>query len=291
MTDQTPDPWEGVPLAIRREVFECATSNGRISPEYLGGLYRRGAQARTVVDHDGEVLTQAAVDRLLLERAQHQQEIDNARAEYKSALQAQRAVATHLACWRCGTAACQPNERCDSHMSWTDRLQTEVEHHKAWRKRADEAEATVAQRDETIRQQAEQIAELEQRIETAAGWEARYQTEIHRQAYAIHEQAEQIARLSAQVERKDACQCGDDEVCAMRQEITALRAERDAAIAENIRLTNSEIEALSARCATLTEALTRLRDCDWTIGRGDRMDAVRDIARAALQSTRPQEQP
>lgn len=32
----------------------------------------------------------------------------------------------------------------------------------------------------------------------------------------------------------------------------------------------------------LSEALTRLRDCDWTISLPDRMDAVRDIARAAL---------
>lgn len=51
------------------------------------------------------------------------------------------AARARLTCWRCGTAAYQPNERCDSHMSWTDRLQTEVEHHNAWRKRADEAEA------------------------------------------------------------------------------------------------------------------------------------------------------
>jgi adenine-specific DNA methylase len=64
------------------------------------------------------------------EAAQHQQEKDTLRT-----------MATRLTCWRCGTAAYQPNERCDSHMSWTDRLQTEVEHHNAWRKRADEAEA------------------------------------------------------------------------------------------------------------------------------------------------------
>jgi hypothetical protein len=30
-------------------------------------------------------------------------------------------------------------------------------------------------------------------------------------------------------------------------------------------------------------ALERLRDCDWTISLPDRMDAVRDIARAALE--------
>lgn len=40
-----------------------------------------------------------------------------------------RRVAVALTCWRCGTAAYQPNDRCDSHISWEDRLQTEIEHH------------------------------------------------------------------------------------------------------------------------------------------------------------------
>ena len=35
----------------------------------------------------------------------------------------------------------------------------------------------------------------------------------------------------------------------------------------------------------LRAALIRLRDCDWTIGRGDRMDPVREIAREALEET------
>jgi len=54
-----------VPLAIRHEAQRCAVQNGRIDPEYLIGLWRRGAEFRTVVDHNGEILTQAAVDRLL----------------------------------------------------------------------------------------------------------------------------------------------------------------------------------------------------------------------------------
>lgn len=33
----------------------------------------------------------------------------------------------------------------------------------------------------------------------------------------------------------------------------------------------------------LRKALIRLRDCDWVISLPDRMDAVRDIARAALE--------
>lgn len=43
-----------------------------------------------------------------------------------------------------------------------------------------------------------------------------------------------------------------------------------------------ETSLLRAERDRLKAALERLRDCDWTIGRGDRMDAVRDIARAAL---------
>lgn len=38
-----------------------------------------------------------------------------------------------------------------------------------------------------------------------------------------------------------------------------------------------------AEIARLREALIRLRDCDWVISLPDRMDAVRDIARAALE--------
>lgn len=44
----------------------------------------------------------------------------------------------------------------------------------------------------------------------------------------------------------------------------------------------TEIRELRAENARLREALTRLRDCDWVISLPDRMDAVRDIARAAL---------
>jgi hypothetical protein len=45
--------------------------------------------------------------------------------------------------------------------------------------------------------------------------------------------------------------------------------------AHTIHQAANEIEVLRA-------ALTRLRDCDWVISLPDRMDAVRDIARAAL---------
>lgn len=39
---------------------------------------------------------------------------------------------------------------------------------------------------------------------------------------------------------------------------------------------------LGQRVARLEAALIRLRDCDWVISLPDRMDAVREIARAAL---------
>lgn len=44
------------------------------------------------------------------------------------------------------------------------------------------------------------------------------------------------------------------------------------------------IEALNAKAEALAEALRKLRDCDWVISLPDRMDAVRDIARAALKA-------
>jgi hypothetical protein len=46
--------------------------------------------------------------------------------------------------------------------------------------------------------------------------------------------------------------------------------------------TAATLRALAVERDTLRAALIRLRDCDWTRGPGDRMDAVRDIARAAL---------
>ena len=39
----------------------------------------------------------------------------------------------------------------------------------------------------------------------------------------------------------------------------------------------------------LAEALRKLADCDWVITPHDRMDAVREIARKALQSLTPNE--
>ena len=44
-----------------------------------------------------------------------------------------------------------------------------------------------------------------------------------------------------------------------------------------------ETAELRAEVERLRAALTRLRDCDWIITPHDRMDAVRDIARQALE--------
>ena len=48
---------------------------------------------------------------------------------------------------------------------------------------------------------------------------------------------------------------------------------------------NAELEQ---QLAELREALTRIRDCDWVITLPDRMDAVREIAREALDQSQEQ---
>lgn len=47
----------------------------------------------------------------------------------------------------------------------------------------------------------------------------------------------------------------------------------------------ARIAELEQQLAELRKALTRIRDCDWVITLPDRMDAVRDMARAALQES------
>lgn len=60
-----------------------------------------------------------------------------------------------------------------------------------------------------------------------------------------------------------------------KEEIERLRHER-----QNLRRSWADERAEVKR---LRAALIRLRDCDWVITLPDRMDAVRDIARAALE--------
>jgi hypothetical protein len=60
--------------------------------------------------------------------------------------------------------------------------------------------------------------------------------------------------------------------------INATGAARLAHAAEQLAAEREKVRALRLACE-------RLRDCDWVISLPDRMDAVRDIARAALAAT------
>ena len=51
----------------------------------------------------------------------------------------------------------------------------------------------------------------------------------------------------------------------------------------------AELAAERAKARTLRSACERLRDCDWVITLPDRMDAVRDIARAAIDAAMKEE--
>lgn len=72
------------------------------------------------------------------------------------------------------------------------------------------------------------------------------------------------------------------------QELEQVKKERNSAKFEHALMVTRNLElvdensTLRAQVERLKAALTRLRDCDWTISLPDRMDAVRDIARAAL---------
>lgn len=57
---------------------------------------------------------------------------------------------------------------------------------------------------------------------------------------------------------------------------------KQATVERSHHYTGACIRDAMAEITRLRAALTRLRDCDWVITPLDRMDAVRDIARAAL---------
>jgi hypothetical protein len=64
--------------------------------------------------------------------------------------------------------------------------------------------------------------------------------------------------------------------------------ERDDGYTESRKRMSALESALNAereKVRALSLACERLRDCDWVISLPDRMDAVRDIARAALAAT------
>jgi hypothetical protein len=54
-----------------------------------------------------------------------------------------------------------------------------------------------------------------------------------------------------------------------------------------IEYATEQLVTITAQRNRLAEALQKLADCDWVITLPDRMDAVRDIARGALQSLIP----
>jgi hypothetical protein len=64
--------------------------------------------------------------------------------------------------------------------------------------------------------------------------------------------------------------------------------DRDAARAEGIEM-EDKLTAVTEQRDRLAEALQKLADCDWVITPHDRMDAVRNIAREALQSLTPKD--
>jgi len=85
----------------------------------------------------------------------------------------------------------------------------------------------------------------------------------------------------------------DDAPFRAADRIEALEGERDLIKEAYTRLSRDHEEitaiitkqrgAAEARAERLRVALTRLRDCDWVITLPDRMDAVREIARKALE--------
>jgi len=85
----------------------------------------------------------------------------------------------------------------------------------------------------------------------------------------------------------DGCACGGGHYC--ESEVTALRAERDVALAHN-RAMLREFDALRAERDALREALTRLASCEafgFARSTNDEDRARIDYARAALDRAKP----
>ena len=88
--------------------------------------------------------------------------------------------------------------------------------------------------------------------------------------YLTQDIEKELAKAKAAIEAMPTCRCemSTDDQCQLA--------------GENAQL-SSDIDRLERENAKLREALFRLRDCDWVISLPDRMDAVRKIAREALQ--------
>jgi hypothetical protein len=189
-------------------------------------------------------------------------EVDAARAaerqQHTKDAEIRRVVAVELTCWRCGTAAYQPNDRCDSHVSWKDRLQTEVEQHNAWRKRADEAEAEVA----SLTQQLTEARQENERLKVEAtrslirgtlrGYAAGESTDGKHWRVRAEEAEQARAALQQQIEKDGVCQwpqCGRPALCSSGNFGGRL------VCAEHFKLTNG---VLLQQIETLRQALREL---------------------------------
>jgi hypothetical protein len=69
----------------------------------------------------------------------------------------------------------------------------------------------------------------------------------------------------------------------MEKELTAVTEQRDG-LRSGIDYASDQLHKVTEQRDRLAVALQKLADCDWIITPHDRMDAVRTIARKALQS-------
>jgi hypothetical protein len=79
------------------------------------------------------------------------------------------------------------------------------------------------------------------------------------------------------------CESLESELTAARAEIDELKEEYGTWWAQK-RIALDELKEVTEQRDRLADALQKLADCDWVISLPDRMDAVRTIAREALQS-------
>lgn len=119
---------------------------------------------------------------------------------------------------------------------------------------------------------AQLIADSEARAVEAADFATQQERNIHMTTIAERDQLRAEVKWLKESDQKNQMICLD----VMR--------ERDE---QRVRAERAEAELASERekCRVLRDACERLRDCDWVITLPDRMDAVRDIARAALAAT------
>lgn len=76
------------------------------------------------------------------------------------------------------------------------------------------------------------------------------------------------------------------ELLALRTELAEMRTYSHETVRGLVDHRGKEIVALRAASEGMEKALERLQDCDWVITLPDRMDAVREIARTALEAYR-----